>query len=300
MTRNLPIVDPLRASARSLPAALLCLLLAGAGGAGAQSGATLLLSNGVEPVTQLVIGDDLFLGLSGATPGAAYLLVLADEADEVVASATVIADAAGSVAPTLVWMRSGVVGCDPEADPDPLAYRFASFEQAEQILADREFHAAAVESSSSLEAVSSELDLVVDADDPRFFLADGSGCPRWSMSEEESVYLGAVHHDPDAMPLVRLFLVAPMPWTVGSPLNDLRAEYPEGQLIPLPPSGPGLPVPAWTSPEGDTDVCPVVRPNDLGPGLQLGPSDKTVSSAWHCIFIRLMPDEPTDCIECRG
>lgn len=196
------------------------------------SAQTAWLTPSAEPLGQQVIGDTVTVQLAGVPASRSFEIVLEDEAGEPVAVVAAASDAAGRIAPTPVWFRSGVVGCDAlhgcgELYPDPGAYRFSRFEEAEDVLAGRTFTLRLLEAGSGTVVAETALPLVV-GHGPRFFFSDGSGCPRSRLGLDENVFLGAVHL---AEPLssIYVFLVADRvgesdAW-IGAPFSEVRSDY---------------------------------------------------------------------------
>ena len=260
---------------------------------------TMVLSNDEHKITRLTIGDTLRVHLDGAAPHTTYQARLLDEAQGVVASAELLTNGQGDVSGQLLWLRSGVVGCDPLSFPNPLQYRFSRFGHAEQVLAGRTFRVALVDPVSAVELASVNLPLVVDSGMTRFALGEGSGCPRWQMYEHQDVYL-TTHRLAPEVKEIRIFLVAhPEKWVVGSPLVDLRPDLPKGQVIKLTGSPNDLPALVWPDLDTIGEVAWVIRtsndgPTDDSPDLDL--TDHT--SGRDPLASGAAEDEPTDCPSC--
>ncbi|NJL29282.1 MAG: hypothetical protein HC897_16060 [Thermoanaerobaculia bacterium] len=197
------------------------------------AGLTLHPTDGLlVPIASHAIGDDLWVGLQGAAPGRVYSLELRDESGWVVASVQVDTDRFGSVLPTLLWSHSGVVGCDPGANPDPSSYRFDDFDQAEAFLGGRVFSLFALDSTrSDVAKMSLPLDVRTT---PMIYVGDASGCPRWTFAIGDDVH-ALVKTSPQAQS-ARIWIVPlQADWMVGDPLVDLRPDYPEGLVVTLTP-----------------------------------------------------------------
>lgn len=191
-----------------------------------------------NPLSAHVIGDSVVGHLSGVAADQAFELVLEDEGHRMIATAEVISNADGRIPATDLWSRTGVVGCDSlhgfgDVLPDPDAYRFAHYVEAEQILGGRTFRLRLLKAGTDVEIAGKELQLTVGKA-ARFFFSDGTGCPRDTLADDEDVYLTALHL-PEQLSSVYVFLVAAQAsWMEDDPLADVRTEYQSTpQLIEL-------------------------------------------------------------------
>ncbi len=259
----------------------------------------LTLTNGDEKITNHAIGDHLYVALSKAEASTLYTVRLLDEADTEVASAVLAVDGSGESAQQLLWLRSGV-GDDHPTCPDPLAYRFEDFVEAEMILGGRFFRVVVMDPSGAGELTSTTLPLIV-GQDTKYHAADGSGTPRWSFCPNENLYLDAHRLDP-AVQEIRLFIIAkPANWIDGMALIDLRTAYPFGQVIPLPGTGATLPAIAWPGAYHHDDVALIVRTSTDGPTSSspfMAPTDIKPEEPDSIPVGGSTPDEPTDCPSC--
>lgn len=249
-------------------AALLLLLTAAAAGAQPH----LLFGNGEKAVARLPIGDHLLAGLAGAAPHASYQLVLTDDHGKPVAMAAGKTDAAGRLAPLLLWAHSGVVGCDRCAAPDSGKYLFRTFAEAASVLDGREFAVSAFDAGGAPVARRG-LGLLASGTERPYF-SDAASCPRFSFDPLEPVYLS--FENPEAgKPPRHLYLIADAPEGVllGQPLADVRDPGPPPVVDPAKPNLVWVPekddegdfngvVSGWTSYEA------VFREGDrlMGPG----------------------------------
>jgi hypothetical protein len=200
-----------------------------------------VLSNGRLPVSQLPVGDDLWVGLSGADPGVTYDFRLSATDGTLITGTYAAADAAGNLAPTLLWSRTGVVGCDCELGADPAAYRFKDFQQAESFLSGRSA-VLQVLSHSGVQLAQVNLPLMVARREISYF-SDADGCPRRIFKPGEKIYLGLLHPDRSKSGR-RIYLAASKSWPLGAAIVDVRgavqnATLPAtgGDLIVLPVGG---------------------------------------------------------------
>jgi hypothetical protein len=208
---------------RTLRVFLSILFVAGwlAGAAGGQDLPVVQLSNGALPLAQLLVGDDLWVELSQGTPSLNYRLNLSGPGGVPLASELVLTDGAGRVPPTLLWARSGVVGCDPCIAADPTLFLFENFEQAELALAGLilQLEVALMDGTPVAFAA---IPVLAPAR-PILYFSDQDGCPRQVFAAGEPVYLSQLHGSPDDRE-GRLFLVGASPaWAIGDPLAEVRA-----------------------------------------------------------------------------
>lgn len=173
------------------------------------------------PGTQ-VIGDDVVVILQGAAPNTPVTFLVWDETGFLVAEVSATTDAQGD-AVGVPWTRTGVEGCDPGTVVNLGEYRFADYSQAESILDGRTFQVTAVDPVTGGTMAAIPLSLSTDDNNVNFFLGDGSGCPRFEMDAEESVYLVAIHLTATRETDLRFFLIPNDPaLQPGSSLPDVR------------------------------------------------------------------------------
>lgn len=201
-----------------LKKAVFTLLLAAAAGSPAAA-AELQLENGRMLISRLLIGDDLYAGLRGGSPGATYdFRVLAPDGS-LITGAYGGADGAGTVNRFLLWRRSGVVGCDCAAGADPDRYRFADFVEAERRL-NGAILRVQVLAPGGVEVAHAALPAIA-VDREITYFADAFGCPRRIFRSGERVYLSFLHPDRGRSSR-RIFLAPSRSWPVGEPIEDVR------------------------------------------------------------------------------
>ncbi len=177
----------------------------------------------VTPVTQdveLTIGDSLFVTRDGLAPDRLYRAILTDEAGFVIVDEAIKPDVGPD--PVAVWSSTGVVGCDPKADPSPGEYRFTFMEEAEDALKNRFLQLAVLDDATQSSLARITLQLKV-REVNQFFFSDQTGCPRCQYAQGEPVYItgSRVVHD-----LMWMFLVeaAEERPALGDPLDDFSGE----------------------------------------------------------------------------
>lgn len=175
---------------------LSCVFLAILSAAAAQP-CELRLGNGEGQIATLAAGDDLWVGLDCAEPAAAYEFRLVSSGGLDVATATATADEFGTVASTLLWTSSGVVGCAcvAEAEADSELFRFRDFAAAEAALDGQELRIEAIGADG--ETVAEAVLPVAASAKERIYFADADGCPRAVFAADEPIHLGFYHADPD-------------------------------------------------------------------------------------------------------
>ncbi|MEM9552802.1 MAG: hypothetical protein AAGC60_00965 [Acidobacteriota bacterium] len=182
------------------------------------------LSNGNQSIHQLVVGDDLYVGVSGAPPEAPLHIDLRDGFGQVVASRVAFTDPFGALPPLSLWARSGVVGCDPGVIVSPASYQFRDFDQAEAFLHGAVFSVVVRRAAAQQPLATVPLPLVADPTVGRFFFADGSGCPRGKITTIETLYLGGRFLDSKTGGWTVFLMEGARP-DAGSPLHDVRPDY---------------------------------------------------------------------------
>lgn len=247
----------------SILALVLASVLTGAPSRAAGTATLVQVGDGERPVAEHVAGDDLHVALDGAAPGTTYRLTLVDETETVIAEEIATADETGRAA-SLLWFRSGVVGCDPTSQPDPALYRFRDFDQAEAVLAgERRFEVRVVEAATGAIVEERSLPVKVDTSKPRFFFADGSGCPRSTFVEGEALYLGARGLAGDGQDAVVFLVDGSFVPALGESLRDVRPEYSAAaQTISIDPGQTSFTELLWVAPEPG-DYGAVVRLDDI-------------------------------------
>lgn len=186
-------------------------------------------------VSDHVLGNNLWVSVSRARPNRFYQLALKDEMGTVVHSASVTTDASGVLPPYLLWHRSGVLGCDPNASIDPIQYRFRLFEDAET-LAGRTFSIQLSDPLTTGGPVATKSLPLVASPAPRFYYSDGSGCPRFVFIGTEPIWVSAIHL-PSGTPTTYIH------WANTSPIDpvnpvDMRPLYPNGLSLTSPGTSP--------------------------------------------------------------
>ena len=222
--------------------------------------ATILISNGEQAINTLTIGDDLYVGLDNVTPNQFYDIYLRDEGNVTVAVTTVRADPTGFADPVLLWLRSGVRGCGPDAITD-FIHRFPRFEDAETVMDGRSFSIEAVDSDLGIPQASTLLPMV-DANKMRLYFANCNQCPIYERIENQALYVGAANLEPEVEEL-RVFVVDGSNWSTT--LTDVRPAYGPSQVIPVGNSGAPLHALVWLDPTHLSELRIVVRASTDGP-----------------------------------
>ena len=231
-------MSPARISA--LPALLASTLLTCsllfAGSAAARPSVAVAFSNGSQPISQLLIGEDLYATLSQAQPEIGLELQLFAPDGVQLAAETVITDAAGNTPPVLLWWRTGVVGCNPCLAADPAVWRFQNFSQAEAQLAQQTLTLDVVDPFSQQVLESFSLQVAAPGQEIAYF-SGPNGCPREEFKVGKPIYLTLWRPDPN-LPQRRLFLPAASGagWPLGQPIADARGGL---QVMSVPPALPG-------------------------------------------------------------
>lgn len=216
-----------------LLAATLLLLAAPAA---ARPGAVVAFSNGSQPISQLLIGDDLFATISDAPPEEAVELRLFTPDRVQLAAEMVLTDAAGNTPPVLLWVRTGVVGCDPCFPADPAIWSFQTFSQAEAAL-DRQELTLEVTDPFSLQVLATMILPIAAPKREIAYFSRADGCPRSGFDYGKPIHL-SLWRPNLSLPQRRLFLpfAAAGGWPVGQPVADARGGL---QLIFVPSTLPG-------------------------------------------------------------
>ena len=226
-------VSPGRFARRAAAVALLLLGVA----AQVQAQPVPLLGNGSLPASQLIVGDDLWVGLKGGDAGALYDFRLSGADGALISGAYATADAAGTVASTLVWKRSGVVGCDCGAGADPDDFRFQTYEQAEAALSGKTL-VLQVLSASGVQLARVAVPAVAMRRELSYF-SDAAGCPRQIFKAGEAIHLSFLHPDRSRGDR-QVFIAQSRLWPIGEPIRDLRGA---GQKMILPAAGERVTLP---------------------------------------------------------
>lgn len=237
-----PRPSKLRRRVAAAAALLAAAALHSAAATAAAADPLLAAASGGRPISSLVVGDHLEVGIAGAAPSTGYQVRLLDEDGAEVVTAGLTTDAAGNAAPVLLWIYSGVVGCDLGADPDAGAYRFVDFGEAETALGGKTFVLEALDSDAAL-AATLVLPLVATARELPYF-ADAEGCLRYHFKDTETVYL-ALRHPNRATPARRIFLTGPGGYPIGAALADVRVAG-GSQSWTLPATGNPAVVEIWS------------------------------------------------------
>lgn len=200
------------------------------------SAPTLKLSNGEVRSTRHVAGDDLYVEVLSALPSKPVELRLVDgfsgglganppqDMGFEVASFNVTTDTVGHLDPTLLWFRSGVVGCDDHSRVDPLELRFESFDQAELFLPAARLQVLLLDIAGDVLAL-----VGVPVDIPhhqtRYFFSNSQGCPRSVFDEDENIYLSARQAYPGTLNTALFFVDTDHPLTEAGEIDERRALY---------------------------------------------------------------------------
>ena len=202
----------------------------------AQTGPSLLFSDGYDIVTELTIGDDLFVVLDSATANSTYTVSLSDVTGTPIASITVSTDVTGGSDPVPLWKRRDmIVGCDPGASPNPSAYSYTWDSEANTALDGSSF-LVDVKDPAGMTVLSHVLSAVADTVTPRTYASDSLGCPRYVFFDTETAYGTVINlNQPTTLTPSSLVL-----WLVdqvdpnGDPISDARQSYPNGQTFAVP------------------------------------------------------------------
>ena len=204
----------------------------------ARPGATIELSNGTLPIVRLLVGEDLWVGLRAALPGETYELRVVSPDGFWLAAEQTTTDAAGTAAPRLMWLRTGVVGCDFCLTADPSLYQYETFPEAELALDGMPLSIEVWTLGGQLVASAS---LPIEAL-PReiVYTSNHAGCPRQVFNAGEPIYLTFLHVDRSSGTRRILLPFAQPAWPVGRSLIDARGGR---QLVTLPPTGDKVTLP---------------------------------------------------------
>lgn len=231
----------------------------------AQASPTLQLSNGSLASSQLMIGDDLWVGLKDAAPGATYDFRLLSAGGALITGAYGTADAAGAVAPFFLWGRTGVVGCDCGAGADPELFRFETFEQAETALSGKSLYLQVL-TLSGVQVARTAIPALATRREISYF-SDGAGCPRGTFKAGEAVHMSFLHPD-RSQPSRKIFVAASKPWPVGEPIRDLRGAV---QSVSLPALGDRVTLPLGISIPTPGSYDGIVRKEQVLDSIRFGP-----------------------------
>ena len=228
--------------------------------------ASLALSDGSGPIDFLAIGHHLVVGGQGLPVDLPVILELRDWDGNEIVSGSATTGPGGELDDTLLWVRTGIGGCDCEQLPH--GYPFEDANQAALELLGRSLDVVVRDAAGSILVTES---LMVDwGPEPVVYLTDVDLCPRSILDQNDDGFLVTTRVATEA---VRVFLVPHRPaWQVGDALADVRPGFPQGQL--LEPTGSTWLEPLWLGVEslpGGYDL--VIRPG-MSASQVLGPSDE--------------------------
>ncbi len=192
------------------------------GAAGAAPAAELRLGNGSAATATLALGDDLWVGLAGASPGPLTDSCSPARPAKKLPGARPPPTTPAGVADLLLWAATGVVGCGVRRRPQP--YVFASLAAAAAALDGQELR---IEVLGADGVLAGEAVLPVAAAAELVYFSDADGCPRSCYQPREQAWLGFVNAD-RARPDRIFYLVAGPP---GEEPEDLRGA-PEPLKLP--------------------------------------------------------------------
>lgn len=212
-------------------------LLASALPSVAHGSPTLTFSNQEGPIETVEIGDDFFVSAGGLTAGQTVSFILYDDFGNRITLQSATADSQGQIEPVSMWPWTGVVGCDVGSNPNPNAYRFIDFDQAESILQNRVFSVALLGENETILA-SKALPLVVTRD-PRYFYSDAAGCPRLIFDRNlgESIYLTVQNVDLTQQNMAIFLVSALEPFGPNMEILEVRLPHQGDPQIASPSSG---------------------------------------------------------------
>jgi hypothetical protein len=178
----------------------------------------------VADIALLEIGDDLAVSWSQAPPNTPLVVRLVDESGASVVEVEGSSDENGALGDIALWRRSGIVGCDPESDPQAEEYRFRDFDEAETVLVERVFGIEVREAAFGILLLYKDLEFQPGQAECVHF-SDETGCPRQVFRLSEKIYLTGRHLSAGPNQ-IRFFLVeaGEVP-AVGDPLEEVRADY---------------------------------------------------------------------------
>jgi hypothetical protein len=174
----------------------------------------------------LAIGDDLAVSWPGAPPDTLLLLRVVDDGGTVVVEKVALSGEDGLEEPAALWLRSGVVGCDPWSETEADRYRFRTLGEAEAVLLDRAFGIEIMEADSGALLLSKALAFAPNIQ-PCLYFSDATGCPRQRFERTEVIYLSGRHLNPGTS-LVFFMVPGGEPPAVGDPVEEVRADYEGG------------------------------------------------------------------------
>lgn len=150
-------------------------------------------------------------------------MLLLDEASTVIASRDLATDREGNVAThEPLWPRTGVVGCDDDVVVDPTSYTFSTFDDAEAHLDGRRFRVEVRDLETEDVIAQHPLPVTRETSTPIFYFADGRGCPRSSIQDNESLYLAAHGLSGDGLDVIFFLVEGGFPPSPGEFLSDVR------------------------------------------------------------------------------
>lgn len=218
-----------RRSSLSAAAGLTALMLCAASSSAqvpvlsSSGGPQLTLSDGESTISKLPVGDDLYVSVSETAPFTVMKIFLLDGKDNTVASLSKTSDAEGTVDSSLLWSRTGVVGCDSSSDINVLEFRFRDFEQADTLLRHRDFRVVVVQPDDSV--LAEERTTVVENVGPKYFFSDQAGCPRKVYEHDEDVYFSALRSNPGLLNTAIYLVDGSDPLSADGVINEVRPEY---------------------------------------------------------------------------
>lgn len=183
-------------------------------------------------VNDHVLGTNLRVSVNGAQPQTPYLLSLRDETGLQIASLQTRADSSGAISPAVLWERSGVVGCDSNASPNPNLYRFTHFEDAEA-LAGRSFSIVLTTIQSPPATVATRSLPLTASTDPFFYFSDAAACPRFNFLNilTDPAFITGIRLPLGTATSTTLYVVQGLLASTTPPPVDLRRLYPSGQAL---------------------------------------------------------------------
>ncbi|MCH9651366.1 MAG: hypothetical protein K0U98_24280 [Deltaproteobacteria bacterium] len=202
-----------------------------------------LTDDRLKPVSSLVIGESLFVGLNGLEPNSSYQVRLLDESGFMVSYYQLTSDPSGMIEPSALWYDSGVVGCELVSAVPEDPYRYATYREAEERLHGRQFRLV-VSATKKGKGKDSERDAAPEepiataivpmtrSEEPRVYLSDATGCPQFGVmtgGEERTrdIYLSAENLPSNESELAIFLIPDQRDCTDGQVLQDVRPEYKE-------------------------------------------------------------------------
>ena len=209
------------------------------------SSPTLTFSNQEGPIQSLEIGDDFFVSASGLTPGQIVTFTLYDDFNVGVSRQSAKADSQGHIEQLSLWPWSGVVGCDADSNPNPVAYSFIDFDEAASILQNRVFSVVLHENDNVLASRTLPL---VDTRQPRHFYSDAMGCPRLTFDRDlgEDIYLTVQNVDLTQQNMAVFLVSAFEPFGPNMEILEVRMPFQGTPQVAPPSSGSDLTMLLWS------------------------------------------------------